>query len=667
MSSTDDRFKLVTDFELRGDQPQAVRELTDGLRRGDACQVLLGVTGSGKTFTLAQVIAQVNRPALVMVHNKTLAAQLFLEFRRFFPDNAVEYFVSYYDYYQPEAYVPSTDSYIEKEATINDEIDRMRMSATRSLFERRDVIIVASVSCIYGLGSPEAYYGLLLPLERGQRVEREWILRKLVEIQYERNDQDFARGTFRVRGDIVEVYPSYENVALRIGLFGDEVDELVSFDPVTGRTLRRHDKVAVYPKSHFVTPRSRTLQAVETIKAELVERRADLESVGKVLEAQRLRQRTMFDIEMMREIGYCHGIENYARHLSGRAAGEPPPTLLDYLPPDALMIVDESHQTMPQVRGMYHGDRARKEVLVSFGFRLPSALDNRPLNFDEWKSRVGQVIFVSATPGPYELGESEGAVVEQIIRPTGLIDPAVDVRPVKGQVDDLLHEIRQRAEGGERVLVTTLTKRMAEDLTQFYQELGVRVRYLHSEVETLERVQILRDLRRGVFDVLVGINLLREGLDLPEVSLVAILDADKEGFLRSAGSLIQTSGRAARNVNGRVIMYADVETKSMRVALDEMHRRRTRQEAYNREHDITPTSIIKAIDDVLSSVYERDYVTVPVVREAEEEFATQAELDAHLRSLEADMRAAAANLEFERAAALRDKIRALQSPGHVFS
>ena len=667
MSSTDDRFKLVTDFELRGDQPQAVRELTDGLRRGDACQVLLGVTGSGKTFTLAHVIAQVNRPALVMVHNKTLAAQLFLEFRRFFPDNAVEYFVSYYDYYQPEAYVPSTDSYIEKEATINDEIDRMRMSATRSLFERRDVIIVASVSCIYGLGSPEAYYGLLLPLERGQRVEREWILRKLVEIQYERNDQDFARGTFRVRGDIVEVYPSYENVALRIGLFGDEVDELVSFDPVTGRTLRRHDKVAVYPKSHFVTPRSRTLQAVETIKAELVERHADLESVGKVLEAQRLRQRTMFDIEMMREIGYCHGIENYARHLSGRTAGEPPPTLLDYLPPDALMIVDESHQTMPQVRGMYHGDRARKEVLVSFGFRLPSALDNRPLNFDEWKSRVGQVIFVSATPGPYELGESEGVVVEQIIRPTGLIDPAVDVRPVKGQVDDLLHEIRQRAEGGERVLVTTLTKRMAEDLTQFYQELGVRVRYLHSEVETLERVQILRDLRRGVFDVLVGINLLREGLDLPEVSLVAILDADKEGFLRSAGSLIQTSGRAARNVNGRVIMYADVETKSMRAALDEMQRRRTRQEAYNREHDITPTSIIKAIDDVLSSVYERDYVTVPVVREAEEEFATQAELDAHLRSLEADMRAAAANLEFERAAALRDKIRALQSPGHVFS
>ena len=667
MSSTYDRFTLVSEFELRGDQPQAVQELTDGLLRGDTHQVLLGVTGSGKTFTMAQVIARVNRPTLVMVHNKTLAAQLFLEFRRFFPDNAVEYFVSYYDYYQPEAYVPSTDSYIEKEATINDEIDRMRMSATRSLFERRDVIIVASVSCIYGLGSPEAYYGLLLPLERGQRVEREWILRKLVEIQYERNDQDFGRGTFRVRGDIVEVYPSYENVALRIELFGDEVDELVSFDPMTGRTLRRHDKVAVYPKSHFVTPRSRTLQAVETIKAELVERRADLESAGKVLEAQRLHQRTMFDIEMMREIGYCHGIENYARHLSGRAAGEPPPTLLDYLPPDALTFVDESHQTVPQVRGMYHGDRSRKEVLVSFGFRLPSALDNRPLNFDEWRSRTGQVVFVSATPGPYELAQSEGVVVEQIIRPTGLVDPAVDVRPVKGQVDDLLHEIRQRAARGERVLVTTLTKRMAEDLTQFYQELGVRVRYLHSEIETLERVQILRDLRRGAFDVLVGINLLREGLDLPEVSLVAILDADKEGFLRSSGALIQTSGRASRNVNGQVIMYADVETNSMRAALNEMQRRRARQEAFNREHDLTPESIIKEIDDVLSSVYEQDYVTVPVVREAEEEFATQMELDAHLRSMEADMRAAAANLEFERAAALRDKIRAMRSPGHAFS
>ncbi len=667
MPSTYDRFSLVTDFELRGDQPRAVQELTDGLERGDAHQVLLGVTGSGKTFTMAQVVARLNRPTLVMVHNKTLAAQLFLEFKRFFPDNAVEYFVSYYDYYQPEAYVPTTDSYIEKEATINDEIDRMRLSATRSLFERRDVLIVASVSCIYGLGSPEAYYGMMLPLERGQRVEREWVLRKLVEIQYERNDHDFARGTFRVRGDVVEVFPSYENVALRIELFGDEVDELVTFDPLTGHAVRRHDKVAVYPKSHFVTPRERTLQAADSIKAELVERRGQLESLGKVLEAQRLHQRTMFDIEMMREIGHCHGIENYARHLSGRAEGEPPPTLLDYLPPDALTIVDESHQTVPQVRGMYHGDRSRKEMLVEYGFRLPSALDNRPLNFGEWESRVGQVVYVSATPGPYELDRSQGVVVEQIIRPTGLVDPEVDVRPVKGQVDDLLHEIRERAGRGERVLVTTLTKRMAEDLTQFYHELGVRVRYLHSEVETLERVQILRDLRRGAFDVLVGINLLREGLDLPEVSLVAILDADKEGFLRSSGSLIQTSGRAARNVRGQVIMYADVVTDSMKAALDEMTRRRTLQEAFNAEHGITPESIVKEIDDVLSSVYEQDYVTVPVVKEPEEEFGSRAELEAHLKELETEMREAAANLEFERAAALRDKITALRSPGQVIT
>ncbi|MEE2791711.1 MAG: excinuclease ABC subunit UvrB [Acidobacteriota bacterium] len=667
MPSTYDKFKLVSDFEPRGDQPRAIEELTDGLSRGDEHQVLLGVTGSGKTYTIAQAIARVNRPALVMVHNKTLAAQLFLEFRRFFPHNAVEYFVSYYDYYQPEAYVPASDSYIDKEATINDEIDRMRLSATRSLFERRDVVIVASVSCIYGLGSPEAYYGLLLPLERGQRVERDWVLRKLVEIQYERNDREFERGTFRVRGDIVEVYPSYENIALRIELFGDEVDQLMSFDPMTGQTLRRHDKVAVYPKSHFVTPRSRTLQAVEAIKAELNERRGVLESVGKMFEAQRLHERTMFDIEMMREIGYCHGIENYARHLSGRAAGEPPPTLLDYLPTDAVTIVDESHQTVPQVRGMYHGDRSRKEVLVEHGFRLPSALDNRPLTFDEWKGRLNQVVFVSATPGPYELACSEGVVVEQIIRPTGLIDPIVEVRPVKGQVDDLLHEIRGRAVRSERVLVTTLTKRMAEDLTQFYQELGVRVRYLHSEIETLERVQILRDLRRGLFDVLVGINLLREGLDLPEVSLVAILDADKEGFLRSSGALIQTAGRAARNVNGRVFMYADVVTKSMQTALDEMQRRRVLQEAFNREHGLTPESIVKGIDGVLSGVDERDYVTVPVTHKGEETFVSQSELDAHLRTLETEMREAAANLEFERAAALRDKIRAFRSPGYSFS
>jgi excinuclease ABC subunit B len=662
MPSVYDRFNLVSDFSLAGDQKRAIGELVDGLERGDPHQVLLGVTGSGKTFTMAQTIARVNRPTLVMVHNKTLAAQLFQEFRRFFPQNAVEYFVSYYDYYQPEAYVPATDSYIEKEATINDEIDRMRLSATRSLFERRDVIIVASVSCIYGLGSPEAYYGMLLPLERGQRIPREEILRKLVEIQYERNDHDFGRGTFRVRGDIIEVYPSYEEQGLRIELFGDEIDELVSFDTLTGKTIRRHDKIAVYPKSHFVAPRERTKRAVETIKTELVERRSQLEAEGRLLEAQRLHQRTMFDLEMIREIGYCHGIENYARHLTGRAPGEPPPTLLDYLPADALIIVDESHQTVPQVRGMYHGDRARKEVLVAYGFRLPSALDNRPLNFEEWEARARQLIFVSATPGPYELSKSQGVVVEQIIRPTGLIDPPIEVRPVKGQVDDLLQEIRVRTERRERVLVTTLTKRMAEDLTQYYQELGVKVRYLHSDIETLERVQILRDLRRGEFDVLVGINLLREGLDLPEVSLVAILDADKEGFLRSAGSLIQTSGRAARNVNGRVLMYASTYTASMRAAIDETGRRRARQEAYNQEHGITPQSIVKEIDAVMSSVYERDYMTPADPRDGMERFKTQAELDAYVASLQGEMRLAAANLDFEKAATLRDDIKRLRSP-----
>ena len=660
MPSTYDRFTLVSDFEPRGDQERAIGELTDGLNRGDRHQVLLGVTGSGKTFTMAQVVAAVNRPTLVMAHNKTLAAQLYQEFKRFFPDNAVEYFVSYYDYYQPEAYMPATDSYIEKEATINDEIDRLRLSATRALFERRDVLIVASVSCIYGLGSPEAYFGMLLALERGQRIERDAILRKLVEMQYERNDHDFARGVFRVRGDIIEVYPSYDEQAVRIELFGDEVDELLSFDPLTGRAHQRHDRIAVYPKSHFVMPREHTVQAIDSIKAELVERRDQLEQIGKLLEAQRLHQRTMFDLEMMKEIGYCHGIENYSRHLSGRAPGEPPPTLLDYFPDDALTIIDECHQTVPQVRGMYHGDRARKDVLVEYGFRLPSAVDNRPLSFDEWKGRVGQVVFVSATPGPYELERSGGMVVEQIIRPTGLVDPAVDVRPVKGQVDDLLHEIRIRAERRERVLVTTLTKRMAEDLTQFYQELGVRVRYLHSDIETLERVEILRDLRRGVFDVLVGINLLREGLDLPEVSLVAILDADKEGFLRSAGSLIQTSGRAARNVNGRVVMYADAVTDSMQAALNEMARRRERQEAYNREHGITPASVSKDIDGVLSSVYERDYVAVPAAAPAGPTYRTQAEIDERIAALKAEMRAAAENLEFERAAALRDQVRDLR-------
>jgi len=662
MPSVYDRFNLLSDFSLAGDQERAIGELVEGLDRGDRHQVLLGVTGSGKTFTMAQVIGRVNRPTLVMVHNKTLAAQLFQEFRRFFPENAVEYFVSYYDYYQPEAYVPATDSYIEKEATINDEIDRMRLSATRSLFERRDVIIVASVSCIYGLGSPEAYYGMLLPLERGQRISRDEILRKLVEIQYERNDHDFGRGTFRVRGDVVEIYPSYEEQGLRIELFGDDVDELASFDPLTGKTLRRHDKIAVYPKSHFVAPRDRTRRAVETIKEELAWRRGVLESEGRLLEAQRLHQRTMFDLEMIREIGYCHGIENYARHLTGRAPGDPPPTLLDYLPSDALIIVDESHQTVPQVRGMYHGDRSRKEVLVAYGFRLPSALDNRPLNFEEWEQRVKQVVFVSATPGPYELAKSQGVVVEQIIRPTGLIDPPIDVRPVKGQVDDLLQEIRIRVERRERVLVTTLTKRMAEDLTQYYQELGVRVRYLHSDIETLERVQILRDLRRGEFDVLVGINLLREGLDLPEVSLVAILDADKEGFLRSGGSLIQTSGRAARNVNGRVIMYADTVTASMRSAINETQRRRALQEAFNLQHGITPQSIVKQIDEVMSSIYERDYMTPTILGDGTERFKTQAELDAHIATLQGEMRAAAANLDFEKAAALRDDIKRLRNP-----
>jgi excinuclease ABC subunit B len=662
MPSVYDRFNLVSDFSLAGDQARAIGELTEGLDRGDSHQVLLGVTGSGKTFTMAQTISRVNRPTLVMVHNKTLAAQLYQEFRRFFPDNAVEYFVSYYDYYQPEAYVPATDSYIEKEATINDEIDRMRLSATRSLFERRDVIIVASVSCIYGLGSPEAYYGMLLPLERGQRIKREEILRKLVEIQYERNDHDFGRGTFRVRGDVIEVYPSYEEQGLRIELFGDEIDELSSFDALTGKTFRRHDKTAIYPKSHFVAPRERTRRAVETIKEELVERRGQLESEGRLLEAQRLHQRTMFDLEMIREIGYCHGIENYARHLTGRRAGEPPPTLLDYLPQDALVIVDESHQTVPQVRGMYHGDRSRKEVLVAYGFRLPSALDNRPLNFNEWEERVRQIVFVSATPGPYELAKSQGVVVEQIIRPTGLTDPPIDVRPVKGQVDDLLQEIRTRVARGERVLVTTLTKRMAEDLTQYYQELGVKVRYLHSDIETLERVQILRGLRRGEFDVLVGINLLREGLDLPEVSLVAILDADKEGFLRSSGSLIQTSGRAARNVNGRVIMYADTMTDSMRAAINETDRRRALQEAYNVEHGITPQSIVKQIDEVMSSVYERDYVTPAATLDGTERFHNQQQLDAYIASLQDQMRAAAANLDFEKAAELRDDIKRLRNP-----
>ena len=695
MPSKYDRFHLVSDFDLRGDQPAAIEELLAGYERGDRAQVLLGVTGSGKTFTMAHCVARLERPTLVMVHNKTLAAQLYQEFRRFFPDNAVEYFVSYYDYYQPEAYVPATDSYIEKEATINEEIDRLRLSATRSLFERRDVIIVASVSCIYGLGSPEAYYGMMVPLDRGQRVRREEILKKLVEIQYERNDHEFGRGTFRVRGDIIEVYPSYEEDAVRIELFGDEVDELVTIDAVTGRTLRHHDRLVIYPKSHFVTPRESLKRAVESIKAELDERRTELERDGKLLEAQRLHQRTMFDLEMIQEIGYCHGIENYARHLTGRPAGKAPPTLLDYLPADALVIIDESHQTVPQVGGMFEGDRSRKKVLVEYGFRLPSALDNRPLTFVEWEDELAlpetarslersrglarevpstpderravrshdrRVMFVSATPGRDELEYAGGAFVEQVIRPTGLLDPMVEIRPVRGQVDDLLHEIRARAGRGERVLVTTLTKRMAEDLTQYYQELGVRVRYLHSDIDTLERVDILRDLRRGEFDVLIGINLLREGLDLPEVSLVAILDADKEGFLRSRDALIQTMGRAARHLNGAAILYADRVTDSMTAAMAETERRRRKQEAYNALHGITPASIVKAIDEGLTTVYERDYVAVPAApREETDDFRSAAELHAAIARLEQNMKAAAANLEFERAAGLRDRLRRLRT------
>jgi excinuclease ABC subunit B len=658
----DTRFGLKSDFEPGGDQPRAVGELVAGIERGDKHQVLLGVTGSGKTFTIASALARVNRPALVLAHNKTLAAQLYQEFKAFFPQNAVEYFVSYYDYYQPEAYVPQSDTYIEKEATINDEIDRMRLSATRSLFERRDVVIVASVSCIYGLGSPEAYYGMLLFVRQGEALDRHDLLAKLVEARYDRNDYELKRGTFRVRGDVVEIVPAYEETGIRIELFGDEVEQISAFDPLTGKAMGRLAQVAIYPSSHYVTPRPKLNDAIRTIEEELLAEKAVLEREGKLLEAQRLYQRTMFDLEMLREVGHCHGIENYSRHLSGRAPGEPPPTLLDYLPKDALMIVDESHQSVPQVRGMYHGDRQRKQTLVEYGFRLPSALDNRPLNFEEFESRLGQVVYVSATPGPYELLKSGGVVVEQVIRPTGLMDPRVDIRPVKGQVDDLLAEIRVRAARNERVLVTTLTKRMAEDLTEYYHDLGVRVRYLHSDIETLERVRILRDLRKGEFDVLVGINLLREGLDLPEVSLVAILDADKEGFLRSSGSLIQTMGRAARNVAGTAILYADHETDSMRAAISETSRRRTLQEAFNREHGITPESIRKNIAELLSSVYEADYAPIPEVAETpEERYRTLDDLEKEIKVLEKQMREAAKALEFEKAAGLRDRIKSLRA------
>ena len=657
-------FEIVSTFQPTGDQPRAIEQLTRGLENGRRDQVLLGVTGSGKTFTIAQVVAAAQRPTLVLAHNKTLAAQLYQEFKRLFPQNAVEYFVSYYDYYQPEAYVPQSDTYIEKESTINEEIDRMRHSATRALFERRDALIVASVSCIYGLGSPEAYHGMMLLLTKGMSIDRDAALRKLVEIQYRRINTDLERGSFRVRGDVLEIWPSYAEDALRVEFFGDEIEAISRIDTVRGKSIETLVRHPVYPNSHYVTPRETMLAAIESIQAELAVRLPELEGAGKLLEAQRLHQRTNFDLEMMREVGYCHGIENYSRHLTGRKPGEAPPTLMDYFPEDALVVIDESHATMPQLRGMYHGDRSRKTTLVEFGFRLPSAIDNRPLMYEEFEARRGQTIYVSATPAPYELTLTGGEVVEQVVRPTGLLDPEVVVRPIDGQVDDLLAEIRARASAGERVLVTTLTKRMAEDLTEYYREVGVNVEYLHSDVQTLDRMKILRELRKGTFDVLVGVNLLREGLDLPEVSLVAVLDADKEGFLRSEGSLIQTIGRAARNVNGKAILYADKETDSMRAAMGETARRRTLQEAYNAEHGITPASIRRALDDLLTSPVGADYSTVPLEEASSEEiFEDQEALIAEIARLDKAMRAAAHSLDFETAAAHRDRIRYLETKG----
>jgi excinuclease ABC subunit B len=656
------KFKLASDYEPRGDQPEAISQLVRAATDGERHQVLLGVTGSGKTFTMAKVIEQINRPAIVLAHNKTLAAQLYHEFKSFFPQNAVEYFVSYYDYYQPEAYVPASDTFIEKEATINDELDKLRMSATRSLFERRDVVVVASVSCIYGIGSPEAYYGMLLMLEKGQSIARESILRKLVEIQYDRAE-DLRRGTFRVRGDTIEIYPPYDDLAVRVELWGSQIEAIRKIDPLTGEIRSREGEISrmpIYPKTHYVLPAEQRERAIQTIYEELDWWKKELERQGKIVEAQRVVQRTLFDIEMMRTIGYCHGIENYSRHMSGRLPGEAPPTLLDYVPSDYLLFIDESHQTVPQLRGMYHGDRSRKQTLVDYGFRMPSALDNRPLTFEEFEHRVNQAVYVSATPGPYELTKSGGVVVEQVIRPTGLVDPETEVRPVKGQVDDLLEEIRVRAARNERVLVTTLTKRMSEDLAEYFAEVGVRCRYLHSEIETLERVRILRDLRRGEFDVLIGINLLREGLDLPEVSLVAILDADKEGFLRSATSLIQSMGRCARHIEGRAILYADRMTDSMREAIGETNRRRAKQQAYNREHNITPQSIVKSVDMQLARIVEADYVTVPADDSAIGEIASEEQLLQAIAQLDAQMREAAKNFDFERAAAIRDRIRALK-------
>jgi excinuclease ABC subunit B len=661
-------FQLVTDYKPQGDQPRAIAELVGGLNAGEKDQVLLGVTGSGKTFTMAKVIQELNRPALILAHNKTLAAQLYHEFKQFFPNNAVEYFVSYYDYYQPEAYIPAGDLYIEKESTINDELDKLRLSATRSLFERRDAIIVSSVSCIYGLGSPEAYYGMLLLLEKGQKIKRQDITHRLVEILYERNDIDFRRGTFRVRGDVIEVYPTYDENAFRIELFGDEIDSLSQIDPLFGTVKQKYSRLPIYPKSHYVVAPERKNTAVTNILAELADWEAQLEKEGRLVESQRIHQRTRFDLEMIKSVGFCHGIENYSRHFSGRLPGEPPPTLLDYFPRDFLIFIDESHVTVPQLHGMWHGDRSRKQNLVDYGFRLPSAMDNRPLRFEEFETRTGQIVYVSATPGPYELTKSAGVVVEQIIRPTGLVDPQIEIRPVKGQIDDLLAEIRDRAANGQRVLVTTLTKRMAEDLANYYTEVGVRCRYMHSEIETLERIKLLRDLRKGEYDVLIGINLLREGLDLPEVSLVAILDADKEGFLRSQGSLIQTIGRAARHLEGRAILYADKMTDSMRRAIDETDRRREKQEAYNEEHGITPQTVIRAINDSLATVLKADYADLTEEDQTGmPDIANQAELDTYIAKLETEMREAAKKFEFEKAAKLRDTVKELRTKEFLFT
>ncbi|HHN74400.1 MAG TPA: excinuclease ABC subunit UvrB [Acidobacteria bacterium] len=652
-------FRIVSDFEPAGDQPAAIEQLCRGLDQGLRDQVLLGVTGSGKTFTIAQVIERCQVPTLVMAHNKTLAAQLYQEFRSFFPHNAVEYFVSYYDYYQPEAYIPQSDVYIEKEATINEEIDRMRHSATRQLFERRDVIIVASVSCIYGLGSPEAYHGMMILLEQGAREGRDHLLRRLVEIQYQRSGGDLRPGSFRVRGDTVDIWPAYDDTALRVEFFGDEIDRIRRIDPLRAVSVEQVERFPVYPNSHYVTPRERLIEAMRAIREELDQRLAELHALGKTLEAQRLSQRTHFDLEMIQEAGYCHGIENYSRHLTGRLPGQPPPTLMDYLPSDALLVVDESHQTVPQVRAMYRGDRSRKQTLVEWGFRLPSAVDNRPLTFEEWEAIRPRTIFVSATPAEYELTLTGGEIAEQVVRPTGLLDPELIIRPVEGQVDDLLGEARLRAERNERVLVTTLTKRMAEELTEHFRDHKIRVEYLHSDVQTLDRIRILRDLRAGEFDVLVGVNLLREGLDLPEVSLVAVLDADKQGYLRSATALIQTIGRAARNVEGKVILYADQITPALRQAIDETERRRSRQRAWNEKMGITPASIVKRIEEVLGSVYEKDYLCVPATV-GEDAPMSLKDIVRAITQLEAEMFEAASKLEFEKAAELRDRIRALR-------